>query len=475
MDRRDFLKRSALLTGALCLDFKAFAKATSTLGSPHLRVGILSDIHIRTEQNVPVLERTLQFYRDHEVDAVLIAGDMADHGLEKQMRLISECWFRVFPKDRLPNGKHVERLFVYGNHDIEGYSYGMGDEVLCGEDRDTLVKREAINPHKEQMWKKYWKEKFQPIYIKDVKGYKFVGAHWTNWKNTPGIQDFLKSHESELRGSKPFFYFQHPHPKGTTGGKWAWGQDNGEVTEALSNFPNCFCFSGHSHLVLNDERCVWQGAFTSIGTASLSYIIAIGGRENSRIDGGPGYPSQMPAINGGEGKQGMLMTVYDDTVALERWDFNYMKPLADNWLIPTSVSGKPFSFEKRAEKAPVPQFANGDKAYITRAEGKGADGKQQMLTTVHFPNVLKKRTGVRAFDFEVTEEQTREDLTLTVCQKHVFSSHMMNCEDKDEDEVTCVFGENEILKEFPFRFCIRPCESFGKKGNPIYTDWQTIK
>ncbi len=477
MDRRDFLRSSALITGAMCLDLRAFAQTTAALGTPRLRVGILSDIHIRLERDLPVLERTFKYFRDREVDAVLIAGDMADTGLERQMRLVAETWFKVFPKDRLPNGKHVERLFVYGNHDIEGHHYGTVNEALQGDDREQTLAREAICDRREALWKKYYKEKFQPIYLKEVKGYKFVGAHWTNWKNTPGLKEFMEAHAKELAGQKPFFYFQHPHPKGTCSGEWAWGQDNGEVTEILSRFNNCIAFSGHSHQILNDERTIWQGAFVSVGTASLSYTYSFGGRENTYIDGGPEYPSQMPSVDQSDGKQGMVMTVYDDGVTLERRDFMYDRPLADNWVIPLPLSGnvKPLSFSYRADRAVVPQFAQGDKATVTKAKGKDRKGKEQQQTTVHFPNVLKERNGVRAFDFEVTLEEMRADVKRVACQKRVMSPHFYLCEEHDRNEVTCVFGEAEVPVKFPYRFCVRPCECFGKKGKPIYTDWQVDK
>lgn len=477
MDRRDFLRSGALFAGALCLDLRSLAQAVTTMGQPRLRVGILSDIHIRLERDLPVLERTFRYFRDREVDAVLIAGDMADTGLERQMRLVASTWFKVFPKDRLPNGRHVERLFVYGNHDIEGHHYGTITEALQGDDRATTLAREAICDRREQLWKKYYHEKFQPIYLKEVRGYKFVGAHWTNWQNTPGLQEFLDAHASELRGERPFFYFQHPHPKNTCSGKWAWGQDNGEVTEALGHFPNCIAFSGHSHQILNDERTIWQGAFTSVGTASLSYTYSFGGRENTYIDSGPEYPTQMPSVNQGDGKQGMVMTVYDSAVTLERWDFMYQRPLASNWVIPLPLGGsaKPLSFEQRAREATAPQFAPGDQATVTRARGKDRKGKEQMQTTVHFPNVLKGRNGQRAFDYEVTMEEVMADVSRIACQKRVMSPHFYLSEEHDQGEVTCVFGEAEVPVNFPYRFIVRPCECFGKKGDPIYTDWQLDK
>ena len=150
-----------------------------------------------------MLERTFKYFRDREVDAVLIAGDMADTGLERQMRLVAQTWFKVFPKDRLPNGRHVERLFVYGNHDIEGHHYGTITEALQGDDREQTLAKEAICDRREQLWKKYYKEKFQPIYMKEVKGYKFIGAHWTNWQNTPGLKESSRLMPASFMAKSP--------------------------------------------------------------------------------------------------------------------------------------------------------------------------------------------------------------------------------------------------------------------------------
>ncbi len=455
----------------MTLDMGAFARAVAEFGAPRLRVGILSDIHIKTGADIPLLERTLGYFRDRGVDAVLIAGDMADSGLEKQMRLISECWFKVFPRDRGADGGKVERLFIYGNHDIEGQTYAIGEDVLAGEDRETMVRREEIRPRKEKLWKKYWKEEYRPIYIREVKGYKFVGAHWTNWQNTPGLQEFLCEHDAELKGDKPFFYFQHPHPKGTTGGELAWGQDNGEVTAALSRYPNCVCFSGHSHHALNDEHVLWQGAFTSVGTASLSYCSLNGGRENTVIWDGAGYPTEMQVMDMQQGRQGLVMSVYDDTICLERRDFLYEKPMDSNWIIPVGAARRPCTFDERAAAEVAPRFAQGDAATVSRSETP--EGRR--LVTVHFPNILSHGGGVRAYDFEVTLEHRRADITLVSGQKRVFSQHRMNCEEQDTGEVTCVFAFDDIPHKFPCRFAVRPCGCFGAKGEPIYTGWQMFE
>ena len=45
-----------------------------------------------------------------------------------------------------------------------------------------------------------------------------------------------------------------------------------ELTDILSRYPQVITFGGHLHFPLNDPRSIWQGAFTSVGTASTSYM-----------------------------------------------------------------------------------------------------------------------------------------------------------------------------------------------------------
>ena len=100
-------------------------RAFGATGTARLRFGALSDIHIRRGKgSCDIFEKALTYFRDQKVDAVLIAGDMADSGLDSQLRRVGETWRRVFPGDALPDGTHVEKIFVTGNHDIDGWHYG---------------------------------------------------------------------------------------------------------------------------------------------------------------------------------------------------------------------------------------------------------------------------------------------------------------------------------------------------------------
>ena len=275
-------------------------------GAPDVTFGVVSDIHIYkraqpgdpelTQANELTFVRTLEWFRDQGVDGVIIAGDMADSGAIEQLQIVADAWNRVFPGDRAPDGRRVERLFVYGNHDLGGVPYARGFYKGLSEKE---IAAKIIYPDPKAVWEKIFHEPFEPIWTKDVKGYRFVGAHWWSQMGcrgkdetfNDGIADWYAAHAKEIDPARPFFHIQHPHPKDTCYGAWAWGRDIGLSTKALSAFPNAVAFSGHSHYPLTDERSVWQGAFTSVGTSSLRYMASgyeefpDGGFMNSRAPG----------------------------------------------------------------------------------------------------------------------------------------------------------------------------------------------
>jgi 3',5'-cyclic AMP phosphodiesterase CpdA len=101
-------------------------------GVAKLKFGVISDVHLRVNPvgpglaagyDVMTLERTLTWYRDQGVDAVAVVGDIADRGIVAEMEAFAATWFKVFPNDRAPDGRRVERIVLYGNHDWGGVRY----------------------------------------------------------------------------------------------------------------------------------------------------------------------------------------------------------------------------------------------------------------------------------------------------------------------------------------------------------------
>ena len=140
--RRNFLLGS--VAGPAMLPFAAAADAKG----PNLRVGVVSDVHVGKRSAVP-LRAALEYFRDRKVDAVLIAGDLSTRGQIEELRLLAKIWLEVFPDDRLPDGSPVERLFVTGNHDVDGHCF----KALT--DRKPLAKAEAESFyfHREKFWR----------------------------------------------------------------------------------------------------------------------------------------------------------------------------------------------------------------------------------------------------------------------------------------------------------------------------------
>ena len=148
-------------------------------GEPHLVLGVLSDIHIFDEKQVPVFERALEFFRDRKADGVIIAGDMADRGLVDQLELVGKAWFKVFPENRRPDGQPIEKLFVYGNHDVQGHGYGDTPKKLAAKYPDEATRAaHRIVTDRKAVWERVFKEPWTGVYAKQVKGYTFIGSHW---------------------------------------------------------------------------------------------------------------------------------------------------------------------------------------------------------------------------------------------------------------------------------------------------------
>lgn len=445
-------------------------------GGRKLRFGAVSDVHVWAEKgwgDTSLFEETLRRFDAAGCDGVVIAGDMSEWGLVKHLELVGQAWRKVFPGDRRSDGGHVEKLFTLGNHDTEGFTYGYD---VCKKHPDWFAKENLIVTDPAAAWRKAFDEEYAPIWMKSVNGYRFVGCNTLAY---PKDATFLEDHRAELEGERPFFYIQHEHPKGTTASPWVWGQDRGHSTKALARFPNAVALSGHSHTPLTDDRVLWQGEFTSVGTASLRYTCPVGGRENTRISGVAEDGSlQMKAIGSGA-RHYQIVTVYDDAIVFQRMDYASGRPLGPDWVVPLPFDGS-MSFARRTACDTAPQFAAGAKIMLS-ADEKGR-------SVVSFPPALEP---IRAFDYEVTLEVRDVDVVRPQRVKHVFSSVFHRSPDLETFPVTCVFAADDVPRQYlnawdnnrpldpdqglSYRFLARPCTCFGTKGEAIATAWMPAR
>ena len=487
--------------------FSAHA-GTFSGGKPNLTFGVISDVHVRLAasrdgfdkgHDTSTLIHTLEWFRSQGVDAVMIVGDIADKGLVDELQYVADAWFKVFPGDKAPDGRHVQRLFVYGNHDYEGYGYGGYAKKLWPDETERA--QHVLSTDQKANWEKIFHEEFSPIKFWTVNGYSFVGGHWTADRchgkeetGIAGVEEFFAAHPKMLDPKKPFFYFQHPHPKDTCYGSWAWGHDDGRATrgptdKVLADWPNAVAFSGHSHTTLTHDQSIWQGAFTSLGTSSLRYT---GGSyaqtrlpEGYENGGGSAAFDPYKVMSGygstRDGRQGMLVKVYDSHVSFTRREFVYDQLLGDDWVLPLpAAESKPFAFAEHAKRSIAPEFPAGAALIVSRARGKNrgaaAKGKspavpaaEKDVFVLDFPaaNAVK---GGRVFDYEIVA--VPKDGGKKVKRYLMADGYNMSPDNpRTWRPQTCRIAADQLPRGVQFRFAVRPVNSLGKPGRAIASDW----
>ena len=413
-----------------------------------LRVGIVSDIHLGNDRSKAVFVRALAFFREQNVDAVLIPGDMTYSASPAEWQRVTGAWQEVFPDDRAPDGHTVERLFVTGNHDAS-----LRDPAKA--------------------WPEMFRNEYAPVWIRKVRGYAFVGAQWGC---TKGLAEFYRAHDAELRGDRPFFHIQHAHPHGTCLGDWAGGNEPC-ATAVLTNYPNAVAFSGHSHYPLTDERSIWQGAFTSVNAGSLSHEChEYNMRDNAKVNS-YGFtavqPERLtPVVGLANCKPGLVMTVTDRCIRLARYSFGEKKPrsLGEDWVFPVGPDApKPYAFATRAAGRSAPEFAADAAVTCTACTEKPENGAAVSCVKVVFPPA-RTVGGCRVFDYEVTASLVGDDVALPIRTKRVFAPAYHLPESMSDRPGGCLFAATDFPANARLRFSVRPLECFGKAGKAISAD-----
>ena len=486
MTRRGFLGGIASLGAA---GMFPFAAAGAPGGKPRLTLGILSDVHLArvvskksgevSFAGESMLRKALAWFDGEGVDAVAICGDIADHGLVEELAVLAKAWDDVFPGGKGSGGRPVEKLFIFGNHDWAGHAYGGAAKAQFGGE----WAKHTLRHNHQKAWKELFREDFEPVWRKEVKGFSFVGAHWTvgDCKGrdevfNSGLEDWFGKNGKTLDPSKPFFFLQHPAPKGTCHGDWLWGQDTGASAAMLSKFPNAVALSGHSHASVGDDRFLWRGPFTSVGAGSLKYTgiqyadFAPYGRENDgwcANDSDENAWKTMGVVPRHEGHQGMLLRVYGDRMSFERRDFGDMGLLGDDVAVP--LPAKPASMKSLAAASAAPAFRKDAKLAVRLSEAKNRGSrrvKKALLPVLEVeipPADAIPRARAQDFTVKVSDAAGRSD---TRC---AFASGFFRSRDNAQAHAPTLFSValsrlglgGECTVE------VAPRNSYGKAGAPL--------
>ena len=330
----------------------AAPKGWSHGGTPNLVFGAVSDTHLRTTRKGEGIGScwpdkyfvaALEYFKSCNADAVVHCGDMAHRGQTREMEFHAEAWRRVFDCGREP-----VKLFVAGNHDAEGSTYG---DFVANRYQDMEERaRHVLSTDMAANWERIWGEKYEPVWHKEVKGYHFFGRHW-------GVdeEEFAKMLEEEkercrlAEGVSPFFLLSHARP-------------HEALRKRVAKLRNAVSFFGHWHRSAANwnEIYMLDGAVVQIPACEPRGVLALSGDE---------YIAHAPlegANGAGLARQGYVVRVYDDMLTIERREFGEGGRLGADWIMPLGqFNSHPFSKGELKKVIGEPQFRKGAKLEVS--------------------------------------------------------------------------------------------------------------
>ena len=459
------MKRREFILGAGALAFGGGRRLWASAARPDFSFGVVSDLHVTTPESTARFRRSLAYFRDRGADAVVVTGDLSDWGLRSGFRYVADAWNAVFPNDRAPDGRKVEKVFITGNHDFDGWWYGdmtLDMHVQGYSEEEALSKRGMA-----RCWEEAFGEPYDEIRLRRVCGYDFVSVEWsgvTKAENDAAVKSWFERNGHRLPKDRPFFFLRHAPVPGTVNSTGA--RVESVLGDVLRQYPNCVSFTGHTHSTLNDERSIWQDEFTAVAVPSLSYTSTPGGYENGSATRDAtcalGMP-RLPARFDEREAQGFFVRMYGDRMVLERYDFDEMTEAAAPWVVPLGAGrAKPYRFDAHAAATPVPAFPAGAALATRIVNADRRNGRWTIFVELSFPSA--RASGGRVFDYDV--RATFDDGSVAATKR--FLSQAFHRLERDEPAVQRVlFDAIDLPETGRYRFMVYPRNSFGAAGAPL--------
>ena len=445
-------------------------------GVPNLVFGAVSDTHLRTTRKGEGIGScwpdkyfvaALEYFKLCNADAVVHCGDMAHRGQTREMEFHAEAWKRVFGKSGGP-----VKLFVTGNHDAGGATYG--DFVEKRYPDPTERAKHVLATDMAANWERIWGEKYEPVWHKEVKGYHFFGRHW-------GVdgEEFAKMLEEEkercrlAEGVSPFFLLSHARP-------------HDALCKRVAKLLNAVSFFGHWHRSAANwnEIYMLDGAVVQIPACEPRGVLALPGDE---------YIAHAPlegANGAGLARQGYVVRVYDDMLTIERREFGEGGRLGADWVMPFGqFNPHPFSKGELKKVIGEPQFRKGAKLEVSldRIDKINKIAKTANDNPVNPVNLVQENPAspklcvripladgnpdsrVYAYEVVVIGEAGSQKLFKAV---YAAGCNMGIGHETNGGVTTLEIPASELPPGKSLTFAVRPITSLGTSGRPIITDFK---
>ncbi len=459
MTRLGFLKGFAAMFGARLF---AAPPGWTPSGKPNLVFGVVSDTHLRTTADGKYstkywsdkwLVAALRCFRDNNVDAVLHLGDMAHTGQIAEMEFHAAAWRKVFPKDLAPDGHKVERLFVAGNHDLDGTTYGIGELVKKLYPDPEEFKKHVLCTDIAGNWQRIWGEPYAEAWHKEVKGYHFFGRHYAgkDFKaceaKTLALVKEVDAKCGLAKDKKPFFHFSHIRA-------------HAAFNKAMAPYRNAVGFFGHWHASASNWSVIHM--FSTSPTLQCPSCAPMG---SNSLSSGTCKWAKAPFAEGtqddyGRSRQGYIVRVFDDMVVFERHEFGKGGKIGADWIMPLGkYDPHPFVRTELLKVIGKPQFKPDAKLAI--------DSSNPQTIKLSIPQADgNPKCRVFAYDVAVTAEKPTKTPKPVKCV--LATGCNVNAAHAQHGGVTTVeFKKDELPSGDVLTFTVTPRSCLGTSGAPL--------
>ena len=472
MTRRDFIGKAFAALGFTALPggfLFAAPKGWKHDGELNLVLGVVSDTHLRTAHKGESLGANwpdkyfvaaLNHFKSCNVDAVVHCGDMAHRGQTRELEFHAEAWHRVFR-----DGREPVKLFVAGNHDVEGSTYG--DFVTKRYPDPDVRAKHVLATDMAANWERVWGEKYEPVWHKEVKGYHFFGRQWGVAEGELAkALEVEKDQYNLVEGVRPFFLLSHARPHST-------------LTKKVAKLRNAVSFFGHwHHSAVNwNEIYMWGGPTIQCPSCEPRGLRGLCG---------DGYIAKAPlegADGAGLARQGYVVRVYDDMLTIERREFGEGGSLGADWVMPFGVgegereaeSGEgrapsrphPFAKEELKKVIGEPQFSKSGKLRVESV--KLESGKEAVKISIPLADG-NPDSRVYAYEVVVIGEAGSKKLFKAV---YAAGCNMGIGHEPNNGVTTLEIARDELPPGRTHTIAARPLTSLGTYGRPISVEVHT--
>ena len=420
-------------------------------GQPNLVFGVVSDTHLRTANagngialNWPdkYFVAALEYFKSRKVDAVVHCGDMAHRGQTRELEFHAEAWHRVFR-----DGREPVKLFVAGNHDVEGSTYG--DFVTKRYPDPDVRAKHVLATDMAANWERVWGEPYEPVWHKEVKGYHFFGRQWgvdEGW-----FASFLEAEKERCclsEGVKPFFLLSHARP-------------HSALYKRVAKLRNAVSFFGHWHNSAANwnEIYMWGGPTIQCPSCEPRGVLALDG------DGYIAHASLEGAEGAGLARQGYVVRVYDDMLTIERREFGEGGSLGADWVMPLGrLAPHPLSKDELKKVIGEPQFRKGAKLEVVEEASASPCLRVRIPLADGNPD-----SRVYAYEVVVIGETGSKKLFKAV---YAAGCNMGIGHEPNKCVTTLEIPKAELPPGQSLTFAVRPLTSLGTSGKAIATEFK---